>query len=623
MNPRVHNSIDNITSMPIFKLLQAFKLQQYAKSLYELGYGYEVYRFSFMGDHAKNSLISKLNLMPGHRARFMNFFDFVKKTYPKEENSKQNKSKKEMILAHSSNTNKRKSHSLRKYRALDDASKMVMNDNFMNKMLEIIPQQTKNNVLPNVNKTSHSMNRPKYIANSIMASTVYENIRPRKLSDKKRRLNDKIRVNPPPRIGSGKPYSSKIYYSNKDDTDENSEYFRMNETPTTSLEQSAKLVHQILNNTKENKQKTKVLKPSEVFLRRCSTDSNGEQNQKAGAVPKPATKNSQETIKPQNSEYDDDAHSKHVSMRDQRNKTKKRNLSEDRAKRNIKVKNQNKKKQNSSKGRRYQMLNENAPTQKVIPQERIPSASTATHLPRGISSAGTSEKSSNLVRNTAKNSGKGNRQNTGAVLIANTYKNKGENLEISKTIDHSKPNKLPEVGKNVKNNNTTKNSSKSEAKFNQFHEFENKPQKFIKPIPGANSKLETYKLPTDHDNENVVFKNLHNPVSDKENQIIIVEESKNNARKEKQRKQSANKTGKPASKALPKIDPRPDSQSSNPKQEQKFVNNQSKTKPIQTEGEHSESYSGKENTLKQKLTKIKNKGNTEGKNLKIKTRSNQ
>ena len=75
-NHKVMNSVDKVSSMPIFKLLQGFKLQQYAKALFELGYGYEIYKFTFLSENAKANLINKLNLMPGHRARFLNFFEF-------------------------------------------------------------------------------------------------------------------------------------------------------------------------------------------------------------------------------------------------------------------------------------------------------------------------------------------------------------------------------------------------------------------------------------------------------------------------------------------------------------------------------------------------------------------
>ena len=82
---QISGSIENITILPIFKLLQAFKLQQYAKALTELGFGFEVYKLSILGESRKYSLINKLNLMPGHRARFIDFFDTISKVSPQDE----------------------------------------------------------------------------------------------------------------------------------------------------------------------------------------------------------------------------------------------------------------------------------------------------------------------------------------------------------------------------------------------------------------------------------------------------------------------------------------------------------------------------------------------------------
>lgn len=71
--------------LPIFRLLQAFKLQQYAKALTELGYGFEIYKLGILGETSKFSVINKLNLMPGHRARFIDFFDIISKVTTQED----------------------------------------------------------------------------------------------------------------------------------------------------------------------------------------------------------------------------------------------------------------------------------------------------------------------------------------------------------------------------------------------------------------------------------------------------------------------------------------------------------------------------------------------------------
>ena len=81
---------------------------------------------------------------------------------------------------------------------------------------------------------------------------------------------------------------------------------------------------------------------------------------------------------------------------------------------------------------------------KFVPKDRVPSASTATNLPRGISSAGTSEYSAKVNKN-----GKSmNKANKGAVHTANLNK-KTNQIDLSKTIEHSRPEKLPEIDTKV------------------------------------------------------------------------------------------------------------------------------------------------------------------------------
>lgn len=72
-------------TLPIFKLLRVYRLQQYAKILSDLGYGKEVYKLLCLNENQKLNLLNKLNLMPGHRAKFMNFFESIHKAYPQEE----------------------------------------------------------------------------------------------------------------------------------------------------------------------------------------------------------------------------------------------------------------------------------------------------------------------------------------------------------------------------------------------------------------------------------------------------------------------------------------------------------------------------------------------------------
>lgn len=81
-------AIDKINNLPIFKLLQAFKLQQYAKTFTDLGYGFEVYKIALLLPKQRHGLLNKLNLMPGHRARFLSLFEIIDQIYPKEEKFK-------------------------------------------------------------------------------------------------------------------------------------------------------------------------------------------------------------------------------------------------------------------------------------------------------------------------------------------------------------------------------------------------------------------------------------------------------------------------------------------------------------------------------------------------------
>ena len=77
-----------LNTLPIFKLLKVFKLQQYAKIMAELGYAKEIYKLSLISENQRFNLLSKINLMPGHRAKFLNFFEAIHKAKPQDENKK-------------------------------------------------------------------------------------------------------------------------------------------------------------------------------------------------------------------------------------------------------------------------------------------------------------------------------------------------------------------------------------------------------------------------------------------------------------------------------------------------------------------------------------------------------
>ena len=60
--------------LPIFKLLQAFKLQQYTKTFVDLGYGEDVYKLTMMSQRKKQELFGQIDFLPGHKQRLIDLF---------------------------------------------------------------------------------------------------------------------------------------------------------------------------------------------------------------------------------------------------------------------------------------------------------------------------------------------------------------------------------------------------------------------------------------------------------------------------------------------------------------------------------------------------------------------
>lgn len=60
--------------LPIFKLLQAFKLQQYTKTFVDLGYGEDVYMLTMMSQRKKQELFGQIDFLPGHKQRLIDLF---------------------------------------------------------------------------------------------------------------------------------------------------------------------------------------------------------------------------------------------------------------------------------------------------------------------------------------------------------------------------------------------------------------------------------------------------------------------------------------------------------------------------------------------------------------------
>ncbi|CAI2363742.1 unnamed protein product [Moneuplotes crassus] len=145
-------STNKVQTLPIFKLLQVFKLQQYAKTFADLGHGFEVYKIALLLPKQRHELLRKLNLMPGHRARFLSLFEIVDQIYPKEEkfrmlqNSKKvTKSRPDTVInpaKYYSNPDvskrpiKKKRTLMKQYNMLDKKAKQDINDKFIKRIKE-------------------------------------------------------------------------------------------------------------------------------------------------------------------------------------------------------------------------------------------------------------------------------------------------------------------------------------------------------------------------------------------------------------------------------------------------------------------------------------------------------
>lgn len=89
-NSEIHSSDQTFTiedwlpETPIFKFLQTFKLQQYAKQFREFGFTNDVCKLGMLMPWERHELLNKLHLMPGHWAWFVSLFEIIgKKVDPK------------------------------------------------------------------------------------------------------------------------------------------------------------------------------------------------------------------------------------------------------------------------------------------------------------------------------------------------------------------------------------------------------------------------------------------------------------------------------------------------------------------------------------------------------------
>lgn len=70
--------------MPIYCLLKAFKLQQYAIKLTEKGYGHDIYKLALLSNAQREDLITQLKVLPGHQAKLAGFFTVIDELYPRQ-----------------------------------------------------------------------------------------------------------------------------------------------------------------------------------------------------------------------------------------------------------------------------------------------------------------------------------------------------------------------------------------------------------------------------------------------------------------------------------------------------------------------------------------------------------
>ena len=94
--------------IPLYKFLKAFGLQQYAKKLVSQGYGYNLKKLAYKNEILMEEVIESVKFMPGHRIRFVEAMDELKKRIPKKTATKKGKLKKKKASKQNKNLKKRK-----------------------------------------------------------------------------------------------------------------------------------------------------------------------------------------------------------------------------------------------------------------------------------------------------------------------------------------------------------------------------------------------------------------------------------------------------------------------------------------------------------------------------------
>lgn len=84
MNNKRNSKKLQLTEIPIYSLLKAFKLQQYTLKINDLGYGNDVYKLALLSQVQREEFITQLKVMPGHQAKIAGFFSVIDELYPRQ-----------------------------------------------------------------------------------------------------------------------------------------------------------------------------------------------------------------------------------------------------------------------------------------------------------------------------------------------------------------------------------------------------------------------------------------------------------------------------------------------------------------------------------------------------------
>ena len=81
--PHARNA-PQLTELPLYPLLKAFKLQQYTLKMHDLGYGQDVYKLALLNPNQREEFVEQLKVMPGHKAKIAGFFSVIDEIYPRQ-----------------------------------------------------------------------------------------------------------------------------------------------------------------------------------------------------------------------------------------------------------------------------------------------------------------------------------------------------------------------------------------------------------------------------------------------------------------------------------------------------------------------------------------------------------